>query len=79
MWLNEMIRNTCLVGINISSSPPVKNYVWRVYSGLNGVRPEPWELLDGRRTVQLQEVLGKQNGSKIACGELNKLNKRVGT
>ena len=23
--------------------PPVKNYVWRVYSGLNGVRPEPWD------------------------------------
>ena len=43
MWLNEMIRNTCLVGINISSSPPVKNYVWRVYSGLNGVRSEPWD------------------------------------
>ena len=44
MWLNEMIRNTCLVGINISSSPPVKNYVWRVYSDLNGVRPEPWDV-----------------------------------
>ena len=44
MWLNEMIRNTCLVGINISSPPPVKNYVWRVYSGLNGVRPEPWDV-----------------------------------
>ena len=24
-------------------APPAKNYVWRVYSGLNGVRPEPWD------------------------------------
>ena len=36
-------------------------------------------MLDGRRTVRYQEVLGKQNGSEIACGELNKLNKRVET
>lgn len=35
---------TRLVGINIfPPPPPVKNYVWRVYSGLNGVRPEPWD------------------------------------